>query len=111
MTGVVTAFWITYGTRYIQSEAAFRLPFALQMVTAVGLGTGIHFFPFSSRWLALVGRKEEALDSLCKLRRLPPTDERVQIEYRGILAEVDFQKIMLEKAHPGARGIKLEVLA
>ena len=71
------------------------------MVSAFVIGIGIHFFPYSPRWLALVGRDEDALASLAKLRRLPTTDERVQIEYRGILAEVQFQRLVLEKTHPG----------
>lgn len=110
MTGVVTAYWITYGTQYLEGEIAFRLPFGLQMVCATLLGFGIHFFPFSPRWLALVGRDEDTLQSLSKLRRLPDDDERVQIEWRGILAEVEFQKIVLEKRHPGVGGFKLEVM-
>ncbi|KAJ9643001.1 hypothetical protein H2199_004523 [Coniosporium tulheliwenetii] len=110
VTGVVTAYWITYGTQYLEGEIAFRLPFGLQMVCATLLGFGIHFFPFSPRWLALVGRDEDTLQSLSKLRRLPDDDERVQIEWRGILAEVEFQKIVLEKRHPGVGGFKLEVM-
>ena len=110
VTGVVLAYWISYGTQYINSEASFRLPFGLQIVSAVIIGAGIHLFPYSPRWLALVGRKEDTLASLAKLRRLPKTDDRVQIEWRGILAEVEFQQVMLEKTHPGAKGLKLEML-
>ena len=93
----------------MDGEVAFRLPFGLQMVSAAIIGVGIHFFPFSPRWLALVGREDDALGSLSKLRRLPPSDHRVQTEWRGIVAEVEFQKVMLEKTHPGKSGLKLEV--
>lgn len=108
--GVVVAFFITYGTRNIASEASFRLPLGLQMVSATILGIGINFFPYSPRWLALVDRNDDCLNSLCKLRRLPRDDSRVQTEYRGILAEVEFNRIMQERLHPGASGIKLELL-
>ena len=101
---------ITYATKLIDGEASFRLPFGLQMVSAVIIGAGIHFFPYSPRWLALVGRDEDSLASLAKLRRLPSTDERLQTEYRGIIAEVQFQRLVLEKTHPGKSGFKLEVL-
>ncbi|KIN09098.1 hypothetical protein OIDMADRAFT_108444 [Oidiodendron maius Zn] len=111
VSGVVIAFWITYGTRYIASEAAFRLPLGLQMVCATILGVAIHFFPYSPRWLTLVGRNEECLASLSKLRGLPPTDRRVQKEFKGIVAEVEFNKIILGKRHPGASAFKLEVLS
>ncbi|KAK7541299.1 general substrate transporter [Phyllosticta citricarpa] len=110
VTGVVIAYWMTYGTQYLDGEASFRLPFGLQMVCAIFLGVGIHFFPYSPRWLGLVGREEDCMESLCKLRRLPRTDHRVQTEYQAIMAEVEFQAIMLEKRHPGARGFKLEFL-
>ncbi|GME34568.1 putative high-affinity glucose protein [Neofusicoccum parvum] len=108
--GVVCSFWITYGTRSLPGEAAFRLPFGLQMVCSTLLGIGIHFYPYSPRWLALVNRPQEALKSLERLRRLPATDERVQIEHKGILSEVEMEKVVQEKRHPGAKGIKLEIL-
>lgn len=110
VTGVVLAYWLTYGTRHIAGEASFRVPFGLQMVCSTILGLAIHLFPYSPRWLSLVDRDEEALYSLAKLRRLPVTDERVLAEWRGIIAEVDFQKTMLEKHHPGQKGVKLEIL-
>lgn len=108
--GVVIAFWITYGTRDIQSEASFRLPFGLQMVTATLLGAGIHFFPYSPRWLAMVNRRDDCVKSLVKLRGLPETDERVQAEFHGCMAEASFQKLAQAKRHPGATGFKLEIL-
>ncbi|KAI9736309.1 MAG: hypothetical protein M1834_001195 [Cirrosporium novae-zelandiae] len=110
VSGVVIAYWITYGTRYIDSEVSFRLPFGLQILSAALLGTCIHFFPYSPRWLCLAGRDDDALKSLSKLRRLPPTDERVQTEWRGIMAEVEFQRVVLENVHPGKSGLKLELL-
>lgn len=103
------AFWITYGTRYLTTEASFRLPFGLQMVCATTLGIGIHFFPYSPRWLALVNRRDECLASLSKLRKLPPSDERVQAEYKGIVTEVEFQRLVQEKKHPGITGFRLEI--
>ena len=110
VTGVVVSFWITYATRNMDGEIAFRLPLGLQMVSATIVGVGINFFPYSPRWLATVGRYDDTLVSLSKLRNLPATDERVQTEYRGIVAEQQFQRTMLEKRHPGKRGFTLEIL-
>ncbi|KAL2882843.1 hypothetical protein SGCOL_001533 [Colletotrichum sp. CLE4] len=107
--GVVVSFFITYGTRHMTGQIAFRLPLGLQMVCATGLGIGILFYPYSPRWLALVNRPQEALDSLVRLRRLPADDHRVQAEHRGIISEVEVQKIMQEKHHPGKRGLRLEL--
>lgn len=111
VSGVVISFWITYGTRHMSGEISFRLPLGLQMVCATLLGTCIHFFPYSPRWLALVGRNDECMASLCKLRGLSAEDARVQKEYKGIIAEVEFGRMMQEKEHPGVTGMKLEVLS
>lgn len=109
--GVVISYWITYGTRELEGEISFRLPFGLQMVSATIVGAGINFFPYSPRWLALVGRNDDSLNSLAKLRRLPTSDSRIQTEYRGIVADAQFQKTIMERRHPGVHGFKLEVLS
>ncbi|OOF99275.1 hypothetical protein ASPCADRAFT_513319 [Aspergillus carbonarius ITEM 5010] len=81
-------------------RGAFRLPFLLQMFPALVVGTGIHCFPFSPRWLAMRGRDEESLDCLSKLRRRSPQDEKVQLEWKGILLEVPLQQAILEREYP-----------
>lgn len=96
---------ITYGTRHIASDWAFRLPFVLQMAPAIMVGLGIQFFPFSPRWLAMRHRDEDSLKSLQKLRRLPENDSRVQTEWKGILSEVEFQERVLERQHGLNRNI------
>ncbi|KAJ5172091.1 hypothetical protein N7492_004684 [Penicillium capsulatum] len=108
--GCVVAYFITFGTRHMPGEASFRLPFGLQMVTATILGAGIHFFPYSPRWLALVNRPEDCLQSLTKLRGLPSSDERIQAEFHGIMSEMTFQNLAQQKQHPGASGLKLELM-
>jgi MFS family permease len=61
--GIMISFWIDYGTAYIggtgdgQSEAAWRLPLALQCLPALILGIGTLFLPYSPRWLMLKGRQ------------------------------------------------------
>ena len=57
-----------------------------------------------------MGRDDEALETLGKLRRLPTSDDRVQTEWRGIMAEVEFQKAVQDRTHPGKSGFQLEVL-
>lgn len=100
VTGIVIAFWITYGTYYMAGEWAWRLPFLLQLIPGFVLGIGILFLPFSPRWLASKGRDEEALLNLAKLRQLPPTDRRVQLEWFDIRAEVALHKEISAERHP-----------
>ncbi|RGP64185.1 hypothetical protein FSPOR_8003 [Fusarium sporotrichioides] len=108
--GVVVSFWITYRTRELAGEVSFRLPFGLQMVCSTILGIGIHFFPYSPRWLALVNRSDDVLASLERLHRLPRTHSRVQQEHASICHEITIQKLMQERCHPGVTGFKLEIL-
>ncbi|CAI7636566.1 unnamed protein product [Penicillium manginii] len=107
--GAIVAYWITYGTRAMSGDWAFRLPFLLQILPALMVGSGIHFFPFSPRWLALADRNEESLECLAKLRRLPTTDGTVQLEWRGILAEDRFQKQILAKEHSNTGVVMMEI--
>ncbi|EAW11251.1 putative MFS monosaccharide transporter [Aspergillus clavatus NRRL 1] len=102
--GIVIAFWITYGTRFMAGEWSWRLPFLLQMIPGFVLAGSVIALPFSPRWLASKGRNEEALESLSKLRRLPTSDKRVRQEYLDIQAEVRFHKEMNAEKHPILQG-------
>lgn len=98
--GIVIAFWITYGTRFMAGEWSWRLPFFLQMIPGFVLLGGVFALPFSPRWLVSKGRNEEALANLSKLRQLPATDKRVRQEYTDILAEVTFHQEVSAERHP-----------
>jgi sugar porter (SP) family MFS transporter len=115
--GIVIAFWITYGTRYMSTEWSWRLPFLIQMIPGIILGIGIMFLPYSPRWLASKGHDQEALQVLSQLRRLPESDSRVFQEWCEIRAEAAFTKEVNVEKHPQfqentrANRIKLEIAA
>lgn len=90
--GIVIAFWITYGTRYMVGEWAWRLPFLLQTIPGFVIAAGVIVLPFSPRWLASKGRDGEALQSLSTLRRLPTSDKRVRREFIEIQVESRFHE-------------------
>ncbi|TCD65240.1 hypothetical protein EIP91_002948 [Steccherinum ochraceum] len=96
--GIMISFWIDYGTNYIggtgttQSQAAWRVPLALQLVPALVLGVGILFMPFSPRWLINQGRDEEALAVLSRARDMPQDSDLVQIEFLEIKAQHIFEQ-------------------
>lgn len=80
------------------SEWSWRLPFLIQMTPAILLGCGVAFLPYSPRWLCQVGRDDQALQTLAKLRQQPTTDRRVQMEWFDIRSEVAYrQEIQLER--------------
>lgn len=110
--GIIIAYWITYGTRFMAGEWSWRLPFLLQMIPGFVLIAGVTVLPFSPRWLTYKGRKEEALESLTRLRRLPATDKRVRQEFLDIQAEVRFHQEIRAERHPSLQdgSRKSEVL-
>ncbi|TLD33159.1 hypothetical protein PspLS_00041 [Pyricularia sp. CBS 133598] len=64
--GIAIMFFICYGSSFIKSEAAFRLPWGVQAVPAVLLGIGLIFLPESPRWLAKHDRWEDSLAVLAR---------------------------------------------
>lgn len=100
VTGIVIAFWTTYGAMTIPSEWSWRLPFILQILPGLVLGVGIIFLPFSPRWLCSKDRDDEALVALSKLRQLPSTDHRIQREWFDIRAEVALHAEISVERHP-----------
>ncbi|GFZ51229.1 hypothetical protein JCM24511_08987 [Saitozyma sp. JCM 24511] len=112
--GIVVMFYITYGTRNIPSDWAFRLPFTIQMAPCMALCFALWKLPYSPRWLASKGRDLAALESLSRLRLAPMSDPRVQAEWITIRAEALRNREVMVLAHPRYQGddllssIKLE---
>lgn len=60
-------YYITFGASYTNSEAAFRVPWAVQIAPAVVMFVALFFIPRSPRWLASQDRWEETLEVLTHL--------------------------------------------
>lgn len=67
------------------------------------------FFPFSPRWLMSQGRAEESLHVVSKLRSLPVSDDRVQLEWLEIKAAIEFDRVTTAEYYPGKKGISLSL--
>jgi len=57
--GIMIMFYISYGCSFINGTAAFRVPWALQMIPAIVLFFGMTVLPESPRWLASKDRWED----------------------------------------------------
>jgi MFS family permease len=69
--GILVMYFIGYGCSFIgppESTTSFRLAWGMQFVPALLLLIGIPFLPRSPRWLAKVGRVDEAIDVLAKIQ-------------------------------------------
>ncbi|KAF1989431.1 MFS sugar transporter-like protein [Aulographum hederae CBS 113979] len=69
--GILIMYFVGYGCSFIgsdQSTASFRTAWGIQFVPAVFLLMGLPFLPRSPRWLAKVGRTQEAVRILAKIQ-------------------------------------------
>ncbi|OIW26364.1 general substrate transporter [Coniochaeta ligniaria NRRL 30616] len=90
-----------------QSDAAWRIPLAIQMFPALALGLGMIFFPESPRFHLMRHNEEKALASLARLRRVHPDSDSLRMEYLAIKAEVLFDETTVRDRYPGQSGIRL----
>lgn len=65
--GILAAFWIQYGTSFLDGNASWRLALGLQMIPTVSLHLTMYFMPESPRWLAKRDEYEKALRALAQL--------------------------------------------
>ncbi|KAI0183347.1 putative high-affinity glucose transporter protein [Xylaria flabelliformis] len=62
--GMATMFFICLGCSFIEHQAAFRLPWGLQLIPAVLLLLGLYVLPENPRWLAQMDRWQEVREVL-----------------------------------------------
>lgn len=102
MLGIYFDFWfvgglvsagVTYGTQYIPSTWAWRLPSLLQLLPAVVCIVILPFIPESPRWLAYKDRSEDALEVLAVAHGWGDKNHPVVVtEYREIIETIGFEK-------------------
>ncbi|KAF7561634.1 hypothetical protein G7046_g2525 [Stylonectria norvegica] len=100
--GILIQYFVQYGAAQgigggpddpMQSTAAFRIPWGVQMVPAFILLVGLFFFPYSPRWLASQDRWEEALQVLAKLHGKGDANHpKVLAQYREIEDALRFDR-------------------
>ncbi|KAJ5698408.1 hypothetical protein N7462_000413 [Penicillium macrosclerotiorum] len=93
IVGVVVAYWLGFGLSYINngtSEFQWRFPIAFQIIMLLLLITGCWFFPESPRWLCMMGRRDEAMYVLKRLRG-HENERAIQLEMREIQTVVELE--------------------
>ena len=99
--GILIQYFIQYGASFAgggsdyvdQSTAAFRIPWALQVIPAVILVIGLFFFPLSPRWLGAQDRWEEAIQVLANLHGHGDLNHpKVLAEYQEIEEALSFER-------------------
>jgi sugar porter (SP) family MFS transporter len=100
--GILIQYFIQYGSSFVdggptnvnQGSAAFRIPWAVQIVPALFLFFGMFFFPYSPRWLASQDRWEECITVLANLHGGGDINHpKVLAEYQEIEDALTFEKI------------------
>lgn len=113
--GILIMFYISYGCSFLVGPKAFRVPWGLQMLPAVGLFIGLLFLPESPRWLARKDRWEDChgvlalvhakgnRDSPFVLRELQDIRDMCEFERRN--ADVSYLELfkpkMINRTHIG----------
>jgi sugar porter (SP) family MFS transporter len=98
--GILIQYFIQYGCSFIESNAAFRIPWGIQIVPGLILLAGTAVFPFSPRWLADQGRADEALEVLANLRANGnKNDPEVVAEFKEIQDAVTFDRTLAARSY------------
>ncbi|KAI1141654.1 general substrate transporter [Hypoxylon sp. FL0543] len=99
--GILIQYFIQYGAAQVgggpddpnQPEAAFRIPWGVQMLPAFILFIGLFFFPYSPRWLASKDRWEEAIQVMADLHGGGNVNHpKVLAEYKEIEEALRFER-------------------
>ncbi|KAK6205364.1 high-affinity glucose transporter [Scheffersomyces amazonensis] len=89
--GLLIASAVCQGTRKMLNSGSYRIPIGLQFLWALILYCGMLFLPESPRYYVQKNNLQKALDSLAKLRRLPPDDADLIEELVEIKANYDYE--------------------
>lgn len=94
--GVVVAYWLEFGLSFIDGGASpfrWRFPIGFQIIPLLLLFAIVWVFPESPRWLAKVGRDDEARYVLRRLRGSSEVDAlRAEAEFHDIKNVVQHER-------------------
>ncbi|KAJ7451593.1 MFS sugar transporter-like protein [Mycena latifolia] len=95
--GGLIAAGITYGTSFMPSTWAWRIPSAVQGVFSIMCIVILPFIPESPRWLVFQGRPEEALKVVALTHANGDVNDPVVLaQYKEIIDTIDYEKNVAE---------------
>ena len=115
--GISVAYWISFGLAFVDngySDVRWRFLLAFQCFPALLLAAFIKMLPDSPRFLASVGRNDEARDLLNRIRKDRASQDDIDREYLEIIvtakgsklsSPIEFVKILFGKG--GRPGMNL----
>ncbi|OAP65560.1 hypothetical protein AYL99_01532 [Fonsecaea erecta] len=83
--------WMGLGFSYIESDAAWRVFFGLQVLPPIIMLLGAIWMPESPRWLIMKGRHEEALVILRRMHQTSDDDTFFMGEFNQIRAQLELE--------------------
>ncbi|KAL4940580.1 hypothetical protein BDV06DRAFT_230246 [Aspergillus oleicola] len=98
VTSLMLAFWVNYGVslwsrpNIEDDHSQWQTAMSIQLIPGGLMCLMIPFVPETPRYLINHGKAEQGLKNLCRLRKLPADHPYVQIEYREIQAQVQFEQ-------------------
>lgn len=85
--------WLGLAFYFIPGNASWRLLFGLQFIPGIAMLVASRWMPFSPRWLAYVGRYEEAREVLRLMHSESPEGEHFyEVEFVQIKAQIEQDK-------------------
>ncbi|RDW92709.1 sugar porter family MFS transporter [Aspergillus mulundensis] len=98
VTSLMLAFWVNYGVSLWNKpgiendDTQWQTAMSIQLIPGGLMVLMIPFVPETPRYLINHGKAEQGLKNLCRLRKLPPDHPYIQLEFREIQAQVQFEQ-------------------
>ncbi|KAF9891517.1 hypothetical protein FE257_003984 [Aspergillus nanangensis] len=105
--GVMLSYWVDYGMSYVDSDAQFRFPLALQIAFALATLLGILLLPESPRWLIAHDRQDEARQILWAVQ---PDADLVDINDARLMQSMAEIQSAIDEEREAAAGGSFKVL-
>ena len=90
------AFFINYGVSLWHhnpnNSKQWKLAMGIQLIPAGCMCIMIPFLQETPRYLMRIGKREQGLANLCKLRNLPADHPYVQLEYQETINQIDAEQ-------------------